>query len=918
MPLNPQHHAPEASSVLDSVVDRVAGSVLSQTYKCGGSSVTEWVVVSQRAKSCRVSTSEGDMLQDSDAIRVMAWVELKDTSKRGATDWRILQRVMLDIARAEGGVPGLSLRRLVLYVNAQGVCSCPNEMMASVQVDTFVRFKFPNGSEEPVDVEQANVLPQKNIETRLAQPARGREMRRGAAQGAKDCIEAFFVQNKSDKRIDVQRESQAMKRIIMNSACGWECSTNSQPTLQDLNDSLESATQRNVKVLHLAGHSRRDCGFVWNADDAATDTMEEEICTLAGMIAKAAGLQGSIECAVLNACSTKELGERLKEAGMPHILCWKTPVQDETARELCRRFYDALMQQSKDRSQPSRDYRRAFRSAVDVMREHSFTGGAARLPGASTALQEKKTCIKARDDGGNDGAASAILKDGVHFRNAEPDVDAAPSLVREVEGTRTTKMPWELEDVIQFLSKDGDSELVYLWRKCEPLRQEPSVPGGRPMDSPQVFLVFCAQYRDDKNDMHGEGQKIVRIICELPGCTFRPLYYSRPTLQDLQGALRRATTDKVVGLHFIGHGESEGLFVVSEDGKRPARVEADRLKDMLRSAPSIQVCLLNACVTENLGRQLRDGGVKNVVCWRGNVADCVAERFSQEFYKTLNETPGDFRKAFMQGKLASAMLQDDKYFDGERRPAGIACYLSFDSVARDILPNEDVSVSGFESPGCLEEVEDHESDEALGAARPVKEETEITQEIAVAQAHDSGSVFEEERSLNNGKGAAELAALKELDFKLDYNGYSIEAGIRLHGKGQLLTAAQVRKYGLREKVIHNGHKLLYLSDPAARAVLGVASYTDRSLWIKNGAIHRRAQRLEVFKVEKAIKYFLESLQKRPAGGDSGHNFMRRLLQDCVVELESCVSTRHSEIALADRRCKQALEEEQVSPTCGSL
>jgi len=272
----------------------------------------------------------------------------------------------------------------------------------------------------------------------------------------------------------------------------------------------------------------------------------------------------------------------------------------------------------------------------------------------------------------------------------------------------------------------------------------------------------------------------------------------------------------------------------------------------------------------------------------------------------------------MQGKLASAMLQDQKYFDGERRPAGIPCYLSFDSVAGDLWPNEDVSVSGCESPSCLEEVEDHEDDEAVGAARPVKEETEITQEISVAQAHDSGSVFEEERSLNNGKGAAELAALKELDLKLDYNGYSIEAGIRLHGKGQLLTAAQVRKYFLEEKVIHNGHKFLYLSDPAARAVFGVPSYTDRSLWIKNGAIHRRAQNLEVIKVEKAIKYLRESLQKRPAGGDSGHDFMCRLLQDCVIELEACVRARRSEIALADRRGKQALEEEQVSPTCSSL
>jgi len=107
--------------------------------------------------------------------------------------------------------------------------------------------------------------------------------------------------------------------------------------------------------------------------------------------------------------------------------------------------------------------------------------------------------------------------------------------------------------------------------------------------------------------------------------------------------------------------------------------------------------------------------------------------------------------------------------------------------------------------------------------------------------------------LNNDKGA-ELAALKELD----YNDYSIEAGIRLHSKGQLLATVQVRKYGLEEKVIRNGLKLLYLSDPAARAVFGVQNYTDRSLWIKNGAIHRRAQRLEVSKVERAIKHLRDS------------------------------------------------------------
>ena len=37
-------------------------------------------------------------------------------------------------------------------------------------------------------------------------------------------------------------------------------------------------------------------------------------------------------------------------------------------------------------------------------------------------------------------------------------------------------MPWHLEDVVQFLSKDGDSEPVYLWRK--------PISGQRPNDEP--------------------------------------------------------------------------------------------------------------------------------------------------------------------------------------------------------------------------------------------------------------------------------------------------------------------------------------------------------------------------------------------------------------------------------------------------
>ena len=61
-----------------------------------------------------------------------------------------------------------------------------------------------------------------------------------------------------------------MMRIVMNPGCGWECNVHPQPTLDDLSTSIFLARERNLRVLHLAGHGKRMCGFIWNRDDAAT------------------------------------------------------------------------------------------------------------------------------------------------------------------------------------------------------------------------------------------------------------------------------------------------------------------------------------------------------------------------------------------------------------------------------------------------------------------------------------------------------------------------------------------------------------------------------------------------------------------------------------------------------------------------
>ena len=202
------------TSVLDSAVDRVAGSVLQLSYICGGGTVTEWVVVSQGTRSCNVSTAERDMMQNSaspDAIRVMECVELNTTSNRGSKGWRLLKRVTLDVECAEDGVPGLSLRRHVAYVNAQGTCAIPEQTMGTGMAGTFVNFGFEDGFEE--DVEQSTVLPLEEIKTILGQQQMVRAWAQSAAQGGAEKERAV---DRARNRVD------AIFNVYLVHSCGWQ------------------------------------------------------------------------------------------------------------------------------------------------------------------------------------------------------------------------------------------------------------------------------------------------------------------------------------------------------------------------------------------------------------------------------------------------------------------------------------------------------------------------------------------------------------------------------------------------------------------------------------------------------------------------------------------------------------------------
>jgi hypothetical protein len=119
----------------------------------------------------------------------------------------------------------------------------------------------------------------------------------------------------------------------------------------------------------------------------------------------------------------------------------------------------------------------------------------------------------------------------------------------------------------------------------------------------------------------------------------------------------------------------------------------------------------------------------------------------------------------------------------------------------------------------------------------------------------------------------------------------------------------VRTYGLNEKE-HNRHKLLYLLQLAVKQIFhvngrfGVKSYTDPKMFGDSCPISDKARRVDLARLKKAIKSLKKSLAKR---GNSGHDFMREGIEECVYERVSCLD-----------KCLRTLEEEELAAGCSDL
>ena len=96
-----------------------------------------------------------------------------------------------------------------------------------------------------------------------------------------------------------------------------------------------------------------------------------------------AGRGGPLEFVFLNGCCSEPLGEAVRAAGVPTVVCWRSEVEDGAARILARAFFQAL---GSSGSADADAVRAAFESAKAAVRLVTRSG---RLAGGIVASVPK-------------------------------------------------------------------------------------------------------------------------------------------------------------------------------------------------------------------------------------------------------------------------------------------------------------------------------------------------------------------------------------------------------------------------------------------------------------------------------------------------------------------------------------------------
>ena len=188
---------------------------------------------------------------------------------------------------------------------------------------------------------------------------------------------------------------------------------------------------------------------------------------------------------------------------------------------------------------------------------------------------------------------------------------------------------------------------------------------------------------------HIESEQIRSAIEKLPSARVELDHLDgRVTIQQIQ---ERLTTTRPDILHYVGHGNEDGLLLWADDA--PALVSAATLRTVLQQAESVKLVFLNACLAgqvdstrpfAGIAHQLLQSGLPAVIAMRYEIMDRSAVHFAAGVYNTLVTGQG-------RGQIDAAvtLARNNLYISDPNRVDFATPILWLNSEDGRLLPLED-------------------------------------------------------------------------------------------------------------------------------------------------------------------------------------------------------------------------------------
>ncbi len=158
-----------------------------------------------------------------------------------------------------------------------------------------------------------------------------------------------------------------------------------------------------------------------------------------------------------------------------------------------------------------------------------------------------------------------------------------------------------------------------------------------------VRVLFIAGDRGGPQDSQLQIPKEYHAIqSALRACEHRDVIaLANPILGATHERLAEAYRERPAVVHFAGHGNARSLSIIEDRGllANETPLDADQLCDMLQTMQErVRLCVLNACVSEELAQRLVDAGaVDYAIGWPVTVSDSAAIAFSRALYGALGD-----------------------------------------------------------------------------------------------------------------------------------------------------------------------------------------------------------------------------------------------------------------------------------------